>query len=736
MTDVLNNSKYQVSALLKQGLIEHKNGDFFHAINTYEKVLKLDPKNYEAIYLLAIVYSQAEVWDKATFFYDEAMAIDSKDAFIFYNKGIALQKLQKLEEALLSYRKAIEIKSDLAEAYFNCGVALNELNKYNESLINYEKAIEINPDYADAYANRGDLLRNLGKLEEALKNYDIAISIKKNNSKFYTNRGIILNELNNLKSALLSFNEAIQYDAKNAEAYANRGNVLKDLGLVEDSLKSFSIAIALKPELTEAYINQAIVFSDLKRYEESLQRIGEAYKINPEIEFLLGLLIYSKILVCDWTDYNFYINKLYKEIEQGKRSSQSFPLLLLTDSLKIQSKVAHLWVKNKAPLNQCLGPIVKNTRKDKIRLAYYSADFHNHATSHLMAELFEIHDKQIFELIAISFGPEKKDEMRKRLVKSFDKFIDVRLKTNKQVASLSRDLGIDIAVDLKGLTKDSRIGIFSYRAAPIQVNFMGYPGTLSAEYIDYIIADQTLIPLEDQLHYTEKIAYLPHSYQVNDRKRKIADKIFTKKELGLPVEKFIFCCFNNNFKITPSMLDSWVKILKGVKDSVIWLLEDTETSLVNLRKEAQKRGVDPNRLIFAKRIDLPEHLARHKCADLFLDTLPCNAHTTASDALWAGLPILTCVGKSFASRVTASLLKAIEVPELITYDLKQYEKTAIELALNPEKLQNIKNKLRENKLKTPLFDTKRYTENLENLYKKMYKNYINGEMLVNIYLEE
>jgi hypothetical protein len=398
--------------------------------------------------------------------------------------------------------------------------------------------------------------------------------------------------------------------------------------------------------------------------------------------------------------------------------------------------VAELWVKNKAPLNQCLGPIVKNTRKDKIRLAYYSADFHNHATSHLMAELFESHDKHVFELIAISFGPEKKDEMRKRLVKSFDKFIDVRLKTDKQVALLSRDLGVDIAVDLKGLTKDSRIGIFSYRAAPIQVNYIGYPGTLSAEYIDYIIADRTLIPLEDQLHYREKIAYLPHSYQVNDRNRKIADKVFTKKELGLPVDKFIFCCFNNNFKITPSTLDSWVRILKSVNDSVMWLLEDTETSLINLKKEAQKRGVDPNRLIFAKRLDLPEHLARHKSADLFLDTLPCNAHTTASDALWVGLPILTCIGKSFASRVTASLLKAIEVPELITYDLKQYEKTAIELALNPEKLQNIKNKLQENKLKTALFDTKRYTENLEKLYKQMYKNYINGNMFGNIYLQE
>lgn len=736
MSDKLNNLKFQVSWLLKQALIKYKNRDFVDAINIYKKVIDLEPINYEAIYLLAIVYDQTKEWDKAILMYDKAIEIDSNDPFSFYNKGIALQKLQRLEEALFNYRKAIEIKRDFAEAYFNCGVALNKLNKLDQSLINYDKAIEIKKDYAEAYANRGDLLRNSGKLEDALDNYNIAISINKKNSIFYINRGIILHELKRLNLALLSFNEAIQYDAKNAEAYSNQGNVFKDLGLVEKSLESFSKAIDLKPELTEAHINQAIVFIELKRYDEVMQRISEAYNINPDIDFLLGFLIYSKILVCNWEKYEFYVNKLFKEIEQGKRTSQSFPLILLTDSLKLQSKVADLWIKSKAPLDQCLGPIIKKTRKDKIRLAYFSADFHNHATSNLMAELFEIHDRNDFEVIAISFGPENKDEMRKRLVKSFDKFIDVQHLSNKEVALLSRDLGIDIAVDLKGLTKNSRIGIFSYRAAPIQINYIGYPGTLSAEYIDYIIADRTLIPLEDQLHYREKIAYLPNSYQVNDRKRKIAEKVFTKKELGLPIDKFIFCCFNNNFKITPSMLDSWVKVLKSVNYSVIWLLEDTETSMINLKIEAQKRDVDPNRIIFAKRLDLPEHLARQKYADLFLDTLPCNAHTTASDALWVGLPILTCTGKSFASRVTASLLKAIEVPELITYDLIQYENTAIDLALNPTKLQNIKNKLQENKLKTALFDTESYTKNLEKLYKEMYENYIGGNMPRNIYIND
>ena len=352
-----------------------------------------------------------------------------------------------------------------------------------------------------------------------------------------------------------------------------------------------------------------------------------------------------------------------------------------------------------------------------------------------MAELFELHDKSKFEIIAFSFGPNLNDEMRKRLTLAFDQLIDVRSKSDKDIAAISREMGVDLAIDLKGYTQHQRVGIFSYRAAPIQVNYLGYPGTMAAEYFDYIIADPTLIPVESQKHYCEKVAYLPNSYQVNDRQRIISEKVFTRQDLELPKNGFVFCCFNNNFKITPHTFDGWVRILKVVEGSVLWLLEDNATVGLNLRKEAQARGLDPNRLIFAKRMKLPEHLARHRLADLFLDTLPYNAHTTASDALWAGLPVLTCIGESFSSRVAASLLNAIDLPELIMSSQEQYEAMAFELATNPVKLKAIKDKLERNRQTAALFDTPRFTKNIEQAYIQMYERQHNDLPLDHFYIQ-
>jgi predicted O-linked N-acetylglucosamine transferase (SPINDLY family) len=411
------------------------------------------------------------------------------------------------------------------------------------------------------------------------------------------------------------------------------------------------------------------------------------------------------------------------KILNNLKATPCLPVLALPLSLEDQRKVAEIWCSSKYPNNPSLGSIPKLTRRSKIRIGYFSADFHNHATTYLMAELFERHDKDKFELIAFSFGPNIKDEMRQRVINAFDQFINVTAMSDKAIAQLSRELGIDIAIDLKGLTTDARLGIFSYKAAPIQVSYLGYPGTLSVDYIDYLIADKILVPRGSQKYYSEKIIYLPYSYQVNDRQRVIAPTQFTKQELCLPQESFVFCCFNNNYKITPDVFDTWVRILKAVDGSVLWLLADNPLAAMNLKKEAVQRGLDPNRLVFADRMDLTEHLARHKVADLFLDTLPYNAHTTASDALWAGLPVLTCLGESFSSRVAASLLNAIELPELVTETQTDYEELAIELAKNPAKLKDIKEKLSRNRLNSPLFDTTLFTRNIEAAYTHMYERY-------------
>ncbi|MFZ4480795.1 MAG: UDP-N-acetylglucosamine-peptide N-acetylglucosaminyltransferase [Rhodoferax sp.] len=418
----------------------------------------------------------------------------------------------------------------------------------------------------------------------------------------------------------------------------------------------------------------------------------------------------------------------------NQKAVNPFAFLAMSPSLATQRQVAQTWVMDKHPANEGVDSIPRRVRGKKIRLGYYSADFHNHATAYLMAELFELHDKERFDLVAFSFGPDKHDEMRMRISSAFDQFLDVRNQADKEVALLSRKLGIDIAIDLKGFTQGERFGIFSFRAAPVQVSYLGYPGTLGAPYMDYLIADKTLIPSEYQQHYTEKIAYLPHSYQVNGRNRKISSKAFSREELGLPETGFVFCCFNNNYKITPETFDGWMRILKQVDASVLWLLEDNATAADNLRREAQHRGVNPQRLVFAKRMPLPEHLARHRAADLFIDTLPYNAHTTASDALWAGLPVLTCTGEAFASRVAASLLGAIDLPELVTSTQADYEALAIELATHPDELSAIRTKLDRNRLTTPLFDTVQFARHIEDAYTQMYERHQSGLTPDHIYV--
>jgi len=398
----------------------------------------------------------------------------------------------------------------------------------------------------------------------------------------------------------------------------------------------------------------------------------------------------------------------------------------LTDDLALQRQAAEIWMRDKCPENPGLGALPVRMPGSKIRIGYFSADFHNHATMFLMAQVFERHDRSRFELVAFSFGPDTQDAMRARAVAAFDQFLDVRTRSDEAVAALSRELGIDIAVDLKGYTEHERTGIFALRAAPIQVNYLGYPGTMGAPFIDYLIADPVLIPAEARVQYTEKIAYLPHSYQPNDTHRIIADRVFTREELGLPEKGFVFCCFNSSYKITPQVFDVWVRILQQVPGSVLWLFKEHAATELNLRREAVQRGLDPARLVFAPRMELPEHLARHRQADLFLDTLPYNAHTTASDALWTGLPVLTCMGQSMASRVAASLLHALELPELVTQTEQDYEALAVSLAQTPDKLRTLCTKLQENRLTSPLFDTDMFTRDIERLYTRMHTRHLQG----------
>ena len=533
-----------------------------------------------------------------------------------------------------------------------------------------------------------------------------------------------LTKLRRFPEAFEACDNALRIKPDYAEGWSNKGVTLNELKRYDEAITHFDKALSLKPDYAEGWSNKGIILNELKRYDEAIAHYDKALILKSDIDWVSGYLLHAKMKICSWSGLSESLEDISKKVAANEKVISPFSLLALNNDSALHKKCSEIYVQDKYLFNPVLGPIIKRPKNEKIRIGYFSADFKNHPVAFLIAELFEIHDRSKFEIYAFSLV-KAADEMRGRLHLAFDHYIEAQGMTDIEIAQLSRSLNIDIAVDLTGITESSRTGIFSYRAAPIQVNYLGYPSTMGADYIDYIVADKTLIPLDAQSYYAEKVVYLPNTYQVNDRKRVISTRQFSRQELGLPEQGFVFCCFNNNYKILPTTFDGWIRILKAVQGSVLWLFQDNIWAVENLKKEAQKQGVDAQRLVFAQRMGLPEHLARHRNADLFLDTLPYNAHTTTSDALWAGLPVLTLTGQSFASRVAASLLNAIGLPELITATQEEYEALAIELAMNPKKLADTKLKLASNRLTAPLFDTPLFTKHIEAAYTKMYGRYQN-----------
>ena len=708
------------------GVICYYQGRLEGAIKYYDQAIALKPDFSEAYSNRGLALNDLGRLDEALVNLDYALELKPDFAFAYNNRGIVLRNLNRLDEAIASFDRAIELKAGYAEAYNNRGSALYRSLKLKEALADYDRAIGLMPNYVEAISNRGIALNYLGQPEKALESLDLAISLKPDSASAHHNRGVALKCLNRHQDAVLSYDRAIALQADFAEAYNNRGSVLYNLMRLKESLVNYERAIALKPDFAEAYNNQAATLSDLNRLDEALAAYELAIKFAPDNELFFGSRFEIKIKLCEWSGYAESLKELEQKIRLHKQNaSHPFIVMALFESAAVQKQAAEVFVHEKFSPNDALAPINKNPKHDKIRIAYFSADFRNHAVAYLTAGLFEKHDKSKFELIAFSLVSGPIDDMRKRIEPVFDSFVDVSKCSDREVALKARDMGVDIAIDLGGFTSHCRAGIFALRAAPVQVNYIGYPGTMGADYIDYIIADSTVIPQSHRKFYTEKIAYLP-SFQVNDSKRVVSDRKFSREELGLPATGFVFCSFNNIYKITPSVFDGWMRILKQVDGSVLWLLEDCSSTVKNLIKEAELRGVKGERLIFAKRLSASEYLARYRMADLFLDTLPYNAGTTASDALWTGLPVLTQAGEAFAGRMAASLLNAIHLPELITSTQDEYVALAVELAMNPYKMAKIKQKLTDNRLTTPLFDIDYFTKHIESAYTQMYERYQAG----------
>jgi protein O-GlcNAc transferase len=727
-------------------------GRLSKALSCYDRAIAILPAYPEAHYNRGVTLHDLRRSEEALASYDRALDLKPDYASAWNNRGATLRSLGRPEEALESYARAIAIQPGYAEAHNNRGVTLHELGRFEEAVASYERALAIKPDHADAHNNRGASLQKLGRLEEALASHEHAIAIKPDDAEAHNGYGVILTELERFEEALESYERALAIDPEYAEAYSNRGMALRALKRHAEALSSYERALGINPSYVNALRNKGAVLVELKRFEEALacyerglalredvefhaaqaatlhelKRTEEAVEcyervrsLAPDAGFLLGTCRHARMHLCDWTGFDGDIAQLADGIERGRPVVKPFAVLSLLDSPALQRKATDLWLRTECSPRVKLPPLERYPRHDRIRIGYFSADLRNHAVALLTAELFETHDRSRFELTAFSLGPDVRDALRTRIEPAFDRFLSVGGLSDHAVAALARRLEIDIAVDLGGYTGDARPHILALRAAPVQASYLGYLGSMGGDFMDYLFADPVIVPPESRAHYAEKIAYLP-SYQANDSKRVVAERTFTRAELGLPPSGVVFCCFNASWKITPETFASWMRILSAVPGSVLLLLAGSAAVERNLRRQAAAHGASPERLVFGGMLTFENYLARYRSADLFLDTSPYNAGTTGSDALWAGLPVLTCIGNAFAARVGASLLTAVGLPELIAPDRAAYERLAIELATQPERLAEIRRRLAANRAGCTLFDTHKFTKSLEALYERMY----------------
>jgi protein O-GlcNAc transferase len=526
--------------------------------------------------------------------------------------------------------------------------------------------------------------------------------------------------------ALAVFLEAARLDPRSAPANNNVANVLGQLGRNEEALPYLQSVIEANPGLADARHNLGMLLQKLKRHEEASASLEAALRLAPRAAYTLSSLVRNELAICKWEGLTAHVDALRTQVRVREIPADPFVLVAVSPSPEEQRLCAERHVREKLPQRLALWH-ASRYRHDRVRLAYLSADYCEHATAYLAAGLFERHDRARFEVIGVSYGPDDRSPMRQRVMRGFDRFVDVQSRGDEEIARLLREMEVDVAIDLKGYTTDARPDILSYRPAPVQVSYLGFPGTMAAPFIDYIVADRWVLPEQDQPYYTEQVVYLPDSYQVNDAARAIAASIPTRAEAGLPQDAFVFCCFNNSYKILPPLFEVWMNLLRAIPESALWLLEDSRDAKRRLQHAAQAAGVDPARLIFAARVAPAEHLARHRLADLFLDTLPYNAHTTASDALWAGLPVLTCTGHTFAGRVAGCLLRAVGLAELVTHSLLDYETLALKLARAPALLAEVRGRLERTRSKAPLFDLERFRRHLEAAYLTMWETAQRGE---------
>jgi protein O-GlcNAc transferase len=683
------------------------------ALAAFDRAIALKPDYAEAY------HSQANILDGlgrlalAIASYARAANLSPEDAGLRFQYGCALRRAGDAQAALMELEAASRLNPGAAEIHLERGIALWALARAAEALEAYDQAVALTPSLAEAHINRGVALRSLGRLFEALTSLDKAVALKPDHAGAHNNRGAALMDAGDYAAAVAAFDRAIALNPAYADAFNNRAVALDTQGRYDAALASAEEAIRLKPDHADAHVNKGNILKSLQRMEAAADSYAKALELKPDSAFLRGTLLHARMQICDWTTFDAEVAALCDGVLRGEKITPSFPLVAVSPSAAVQKRAAEIWAGDKAPANPALGPLNQKRAGGKIRVGYFSADFRYHPVAAQAVEMFEAHDRAKFEIFAFSFGPETGDSLRMRLRSAFHSFIDVRGRNDRDITALAREYQLDVAVDLSGYTSEARTGIFAMRAAPIQIAYLGYPGTMGVDYIDYIIGDDVVIPPGSEAHYSEKVIRLP-CFMPSDTRR-VVGPAPTRAEMGLPEGAFVFCAFNNAYKITPPCFARWVRILGRVEDSVLWLSANTDAARRNLRAAATRGGVDPARLVFANRVPgIEVHLARHQLADLFLDTAPYNAHSTACDALYAGLPVLTLAQDSYASRVAASLLTAAGLTEMVTRSEEAYETLAAQLAADAALLASLKKKLA--RRSATLFDVAGLTRHLENAY--------------------
>lgn len=656
--------------------------------------------------------------------YSEAL-LSAPSAELYYGRANAHNRLGQLDPAIADYSSAVALDAQLAKAYCNRGTVFAAKGEFALAIADYDRALAVNPNDHFAHYNRAHALKLAQQDADALRSYECAIELKPDYVEAHVNRGHLLQEMKQHANAVLSYSAAIDLSSSIAEAFLGRGLAYFKIDDLRAALPDLEQALALRPDYLEALINRGHVLTGLRRPVEAAESYSRALSLKSDQPYLIGLRRHAMMQTCDWRGLPEDLALIRSGLEDGARVCSPMPVLAMLDCPRLQLQAAETWVADVCPPDDSLGQVRRVDAHAKLRIGYFSADFRDHAVAVLTAALFECHDRSSVELIAFAFGPEAKDSTRQRLVRAFDRFVVVREHSDAQIAALARELEIDVAVDLGGYTTHCRTGIFAHRAAPIQVGYLGYMGTMGAPYFDYLIADKGLIPPDERPYYSEKIIYLP-SYQVNDIRRESVVKSFSRAELGLPASGFVFCCFNSNYKILPATFESWMRILQRVPGATMYLYVDESIAKKNLMMAAAERGIEPSRLVFGERIRMPEYLARYSCMDLFLDTAPYNAGTTATDALWMGLPVLTLQGHSMAGRMASSLLAAIGIPELIATTTQAYEDLAVELASKSELYSEVRRRLLEYGRQSPLFNARLTAQHLESAFREAYGRYLEG----------